>query len=71
VFANGIGAGFHAQVALEAKTLGWLRGTHVGRPGVTMVRSRRIVAEFDAPLAVHADGEILARSAKSRYRPAH
>jgi YegS/Rv2252/BmrU family lipid kinase len=40
-----------------------LRGTHVGRPGVTMARTRRVLVELDAPLAVHADGEILARNA--------
>ncbi len=40
-----------------------LRGTHVGRPGVTLVRSRRINVDFETPLAVHADGEIIARNA--------
>ena len=40
-----------------------LRGTHVGRKGVTMVRTRRVVVETDEPLAVHADGEIIDRSA--------
>ena len=41
-----------------------LRGTHVGRNGVTMVRTRRLVMETDEPLAVHADGEIIDRAAK-------
>lgn len=36
-----------------------LRGTHVGRTGVTLVRSRRIRIQTAQPLAVHADGEIL------------
>ncbi len=149
VFANGIGAGFDAQVALEANAIGWLRGnavygvavartllwryatphariihdggvlegritmlaaangrtyggafriapaadiadgmldlmvadrltragilgfiphvlrgTHVGRSGVTMVRTRRVTVETEEPLAVHADGEIIARAAR-------
>lgn len=41
-----------------------LRGTHVGRKGVTMVRTRRLVVETDEPLVVHADGEIIDRAAK-------
>ena len=41
-----------------------LRGTHVGRTGVTMVRTRRLVIETDEPLVVHADGEIIDRAAK-------
>lgn len=41
-----------------------LRGTHVGRRGVTMVRTRRIVVETDEPLVVHADGEIIDRAAR-------
>src|SRR5262245_4419643 len=41
-----------------------LRGTHVGRKGVTMARTRRLVVETDEPLAVHADGEIIDRAAK-------
>lgn len=41
-----------------------MRGTHVGRRGVTMVRTRRVVVETDEPLAVHADGEIIERAAK-------
>jgi len=40
-----------------------LRGTHVGRPGVTLVRSRRIRIETAQPLAVHADGEVLDHAA--------
>jgi len=39
-----------------------LRGTHIGRPGVRRLRTRRLVLESDAPLVVHADGEILARA---------
>ena len=41
-----------------------LRGTHVGRKGVTTLRTRRLVVETDEPLAVHADGEIIDRAAK-------
>jgi len=41
-----------------------LRGTHVGRRGVTMVRTRRVVVETDEPLAVHADGEIIDKAAR-------
>ena len=41
-----------------------LRGTHVGRQGVTMARTRRLVVETDEPLVVHADGEIIDRAAK-------
>ena len=41
-----------------------LRGSHVGRKGVTMVRTRRLVVETDEPLVVHADGEIIDRTAK-------
>jgi YegS/Rv2252/BmrU family lipid kinase len=41
-----------------------LRGTHLGRPGVRLLRTRRLVIESEAPLAVHADGEILARAAR-------
>lgn len=40
-----------------------LRGTHVGRLGVTMLRTRRVVVETDQPLVVHADGEIIDRAA--------
>ena len=41
-----------------------LRGTHIGREGVTTVRTTRIAVETDEPLAVHADGEIIDRAAK-------
>lgn len=41
-----------------------LRGTHVGRKGVTLTRTRQCVVETDGPLAVHADGEIIDRAAK-------
>ena len=41
-----------------------LRGSHVGRKGVTMVRTRRLVVETDEPLVVHADGEIIDRTAR-------
>ncbi|OFZ98957.1 MAG: hypothetical protein A2Z64_02815 [Betaproteobacteria bacterium RIFCSPLOWO2_02_67_12] len=40
-----------------------LRGTHVGRSGVTFVRTRRVVLDAEQPLAVHADGEIIDRAA--------
>ena len=40
-----------------------LRGTHIGRDGVTFVRTRRVVVETEQPLAVHADGEIVDRAA--------
>ncbi|MEK7753251.1 MAG: diacylglycerol kinase family protein [Acidobacteriota bacterium] len=36
-----------------------MRGSHVGRKGVTVLRTCRVVMETDAPLAVHADGEII------------
>ena len=36
-----------------------MRGTHVGRDGVTVLRTRRVVVETDEPLALHADGEII------------
>ena len=41
-----------------------LRGTHTGRKGVTMTRTRRCVVETDEPLAVHADGEIIERATR-------
>ena len=41
-----------------------LRGTHVGRKGVTTARTRRLVVETDEPLVVHADGEIIDTAAK-------
>ena len=40
-----------------------LRGTHVGRRGVTMVRTRRVRVECEHALAVHADGEIIDHAA--------
>lgn len=40
-----------------------LRGTHVGRRGVSFVRTRRVVVQTEQPLAVHADGEIIDRAA--------
>jgi YegS/Rv2252/BmrU family lipid kinase len=40
-----------------------LRGTHVGRRGVTLLRTRRLTMQTDAPLVVHADGEIIERAA--------
>lgn len=41
-----------------------LRGTHFGRKGVNLVRTRRCVVEANEPLVVHADGEIIDRAAK-------
>ena len=41
-----------------------LRGTHVGRKGVTMARTLRCLVETREPLAVHADGEIIDRAAR-------
>ena len=41
-----------------------LRGTHVGRKGVTTLRTRRLVVETDELLVVHADGEIIGMAAK-------
>jgi diacylglycerol kinase (ATP) len=40
-----------------------MRGTHVGRPGVRMLRGRRLRVTSPDPLPVHADGEILAEDA--------
>jgi YegS/Rv2252/BmrU family lipid kinase len=40
-----------------------MRGTHVGRPGVHMLRGRRLRVTSPDPLPVHADGEILAEAA--------
>ena len=40
-----------------------LRGTHVGRLGVTMVRTKRVTVVTDEPIVVHADGEIIDRAA--------
>lgn len=36
-----------------------MRGTHLGKPGVRDLRSRRLRVESADPLVVHADGEIL------------
>ena len=41
-----------------------LRGTHLGRPGVRHLRTRRLLLESEAPLVAHADGEILAHAAR-------
>jgi YegS/Rv2252/BmrU family lipid kinase len=41
-----------------------LRGTHVGRAGVSMVRTKRVTVETDEPIVVHADGEIIDRVAR-------
>jgi YegS/Rv2252/BmrU family lipid kinase len=41
-----------------------MRGSHVGREGVTVLRTRRVVVEIDEPLAVHADGEIIGNALK-------
>jgi len=41
-----------------------MRGTHVGRAGVTVLRTKRVVVETDEPLVVHADGEIIDRAAR-------
>lgn len=40
-----------------------LRGTHVGRSGITLLRTRRLTVETGEPLPVHADGEIIDRAA--------
>jgi diacylglycerol kinase (ATP) len=40
-----------------------LRGTHVGRRGITMLRTRRLTLVSEEPLVVHADGEIVERAA--------
>jgi diacylglycerol kinase (ATP) len=40
-----------------------MRGTHLGRPGVTALRTRRVLLESAEPLVVHADGEIVERAA--------
>jgi YegS/Rv2252/BmrU family lipid kinase len=40
-----------------------IRGTHVGRRGITFLRARRVRVEAEQPLVVHADGEILERAA--------
>lgn len=40
-----------------------LRGTHVGRSGVTFLRTRCVTVVTEQPLPVHADGEIIDRAA--------
>jgi YegS/Rv2252/BmrU family lipid kinase len=40
-----------------------LRGTHVGRPGITCLRTRGVTLQTEQPLPVHADGEIIERAA--------
>lgn len=40
-----------------------LRGTHVGRSGITLLRTRHLTVETEEPLPVHADGEIVDRAA--------
>lgn len=40
-----------------------LRGTHIGRSGVSFLRTRRVSVETEQPVAVHADGEIIDRAA--------
>jgi len=40
-----------------------LRGTHVGRAGVTMLRTKCVTVETGEPIVVHADGEIIDRAA--------
>lgn len=40
-----------------------LRGTHVTRPGVRALRTRRAVIDTETPVVVHADGEIIERAA--------
>jgi len=40
-----------------------LRGTHVGRRGVTTIRTKRVTVETDESIVVHADGEIIDRAA--------
>lgn len=40
-----------------------LRGTHAGRRGITMLRTRRVLVETGESLVVHAGGEILDRAA--------
>jgi diacylglycerol kinase (ATP) len=40
-----------------------LRGTHLGRPGVHSGRGLRVEVASEDPVAIHADGEIVAESA--------
>ena len=37
----------------------FMKGTHVDKPGMTMLRSRRIVITSPDAMIAHADGEIL------------
>ena len=37
----------------------FMKGTHVDKPSVTMLRSKRIVISSPDPLIAHADGELL------------
>jgi diacylglycerol kinase family enzyme len=37
----------------------FMKGTHVDKPSVTMLRSRRITITSQDPLIAHADGEML------------
>lgn len=41
----------------------FIKGTHVDKPTVTMIRSRRVVITSQDPLIAHADGEILCTDA--------
>jgi diacylglycerol kinase (ATP) len=40
-----------------------MKGTHLGKRGVTMLRSRRIAITSPDPLIAHADGEMLCTDA--------
>jgi diacylglycerol kinase (ATP) len=42
----------------------FMRGTHVDKPPVTMLRCKRVVVTCDSGLAVHVDGEIYAEAAR-------
>jgi diacylglycerol kinase (ATP) len=42
----------------------FMRGTHVDKPPVTMLRCKRAVVTCDSGLAVHVDGEIYAEAAR-------
>ena len=41
----------------------FMKGTHVGHPKVTMLRSARISVTSPDPLIAHADGELLCTAA--------
>jgi diacylglycerol kinase family enzyme len=41
----------------------FMKGTHVDKPPVTMLRSRHIVISSPDPLIAHADGEMLCTDA--------